>query len=618
MESPRTLLAGRYRFVGAFEPSGSTPRWLALDERSSRPAVVTVVPPHEVAGYLALKGEKHPHLATVVDVLQAVDPVELPDGPLRPEGAAAVVSEYLQGRTLYQVLEEDGPLLPVKAVAWVLRLVSAVQLLRERGLVHGAISPRSIVAEPRHRVIAPVLAHFVAPPVGCYLTPECLKGGAPTPEDDAWALHAVLYAMLVGRAPFRARSRDELVKHVLAGSAQPLGDQGLREPRLQELLNQGLQPNRRQRTVALEHLVRVLDAWERGVQPPRAPLELARGRVAASDRAALAAEHATRWQAEIVFDESAVPDDNGVPPLPEPAPHSVPAWSSPASARPSVPVAAPPPATNPAPAVPSAVATPMLGVRPLTVAPRPRDRWIWVGASLLAAGAVGAVLVAVFQDAPAPSVTVAPPLQLTGPAPSSAASSRPAVVMGPVEERAACIRSYFDREAFPDDPKLEFLCGDDDFRDVTRKLHALAFPVTGGDAGADAGGAAEVQDGGLLVVRASGRNEGQQLGWYELVTAAVIRKSCCAQATSITLPRTRGNCLQLQTIVRSIAEASQNVGDVTHAAREFEDAVTCLFSSNLDRPYAYDTLPTDDNRRAFQRFLQHAAESEAKRATTRR
>jgi hypothetical protein len=119
-------------------------------------------------------------------------------------------------------------------------------------------------------------------------------------------------------------------------------------------------------------------------------------------------------------------------------------------------------------------------------------------------------------------------------------------------------------------------------------------------------------------VRGSAASEAQQLGWYELVTAAVMRKRCCSQATSIVLPRSRGNCLQLQTIVRSIAEASQNVGDLSHAARDFEDAVRCLFSSNLERPYGYEGPPTADNRRAFQRFLQHAAESEARRSTARR
>ena len=80
--------------------------------------------------------------------------------------------------------------------------------------------------------------------------------------------------MLTGVSPFRGNSPERLVDYVLAGSAHPLSHFGVHEPLLQALLTRGLQPTSRQRVVDLVHVERVLDAWERGVAAPPAPVQL--------------------------------------------------------------------------------------------------------------------------------------------------------------------------------------------------------------------------------------------------------------------------------------------------------------------------------------------------------
>ena len=80
------------------------------------------------------------------------------------------------------------------------------------------------------------------------------------------------------------------------------------------------------------------------------------------------------------------------------------------------------------------------------------------------------------------------------------------------------------------------------------------------------------------------------------------------------LPKTEGFCQQLQGEVRKIAEASKKSGDLAPYARRFEDAVVCLFATGTTRPYRYEKPPADVQRRAFQVFLKHAAESDVVRS----
>ena len=97
----------------------------------------------------------------------------------------------------------------------------------------------------------------------------------------------------------------------------------------------------------------------------------------------------------------------------------------------------------------------------------------------------------------------------------------------------------------------------------------------------------------------------------------MIRKSCCRDAPAVELPTTQGTCPQLGAIVRKIADLSQRVADVTPTTKDFEDAVVCLFASGMDRPYSYEKLPTEDNREAFQKFLQRVAEIDARASASR-
>src|SRR4051812_25783640 len=165
MSEPRPLLGGRYSLERSLLSSADRQRWMAIEATTGRLVVVALAEPGRLSTFG--KGVTHRHLVAIKEVTKEVDPNSFPPEVKLPLGAGFAVAEHQPGRSLRQMLE-GGPLHPAKAVAWALRLADALHALHTAGAVHGAVSPRSVIATPEGRAIAPVLSQLIAPPVAAY------------------------------------------------------------------------------------------------------------------------------------------------------------------------------------------------------------------------------------------------------------------------------------------------------------------------------------------------------------------------------------------------------------------------------------------------------------------
>lgn len=630
MSDPRLPLAGRFAFAGLIRTSQGPRRWLATDGGTRR-VICVATEAGRLATLEAAKGVKHRHLAGIVDVVRDVDPQSLPEGVVIPTAGGVAVAEHMPGNTLRAQLDA-GPLNPHKAVAWTLRLAESVQALHQAGSLHGAISLRSVVAEPEGRKIAPVLTQLLAQPVGSFCPPERLRGSVETSADDVWALHAVLFAMLTREAPFKAGARDALLKAMLAGRPQSLSSFGVDEPVLDEILTRGLVGEKRLRVTDLLELVQALDGWERDrtSMPPKrgpAPRPASRGLADIVGGAALGAVR----DDGVVIDDDALPDDEGselravVPPLGDlptaTAEPTAPAAEATSSAQ--FPAASPllAPGNPPAPMVVAATSSPEASISPskraarrVSINPFEKKKQIWPLLLVAALGGGAGVYLAVAPDAPPVAATVSP-VAPPAPAPTVAKSARKR--QNGAEDRDACVSSYFATGAFSGSPNFEFVCSDKDFREIATSLHKMVSPAALGDSGVGGGGSAPSGTSAAPVpgdsLRADAGIKGSGLDWYELPATAIIRKHCCPAAAPLLLPESAGWCEQLQSAVRRVADDSSKAVDLAPAARAFDKAVNCLFANKIARPYAYDKPPSDQNRSAFQQFLGRAAVSDARR-----
>ena len=623
MADPRSPVAGRYAFAGLLKNSQSVERWIGVEQNSGRRVVLQALDSGRLTTLDSARGVKHRHLTGVLEVVRDVEPSSLPSGQPLPAGYGVAIAEFVPGTTLHSELGRGG-MNASKAVAWTLRLADAVQALHGAGAVHAALSPRSVVAVPTGRAIAPVLSQLVAPALGPFCPPERLKGSAETSPDDVWALHATLYAALTRQAPFNAVTRDALLKQMLSGRPKPLSQFGIDEPALQEILDRGLAYEKRVRVTELSEFIATLDGWERDPAAMPAKRQVPPRPATRSLMDIVGATGLGRDRDDgIVIDGATLPDDEGSELTPKPVVPAAPVVAPPAPPdAPASPDAPEPALTSALPAREALGSVPNLAAAASrfpgrTAAPGPsiskrvsinpfeRKRSVWPLVLIAAIAGGGGVYLAVAPDAPPPVTRFETVVPIAAPQ-KVAAPARPKRSAG--EERDACVASYFDVGAFEPAQSFAFVCGDGDFRELSSQLLRLVHPPAPetGAPGSALGTVVEASRGD-----AGARSSG--LDWYELPAAAIIRKSCCEGASPVVLPETSGWCEQLQTVVRRIADDSGKAGDLAPDARSFDKAVSCLFANKVARVYGYEKAPTDANRQAFQQFLSRAAISEARR-----
>jgi eukaryotic-like serine/threonine-protein kinase len=209
------LVAGRYRLVEQLGLGGMGVVWSARDELLARPVAVKEVrfPPtvsdaekdalrertmREARAAAALD---HPCAVRVFDVCE-------------DDGQPFIVMELILGRTLSDVVREDGPLSPARAAEVGLCLVDALEAAHTAGIVHRDVKPGNVLIRPDDRV---TLTDFgIASTAGdpsitstglllgspAYIAPERARGDRPEPESDWWSLGATLYTAVEGRPPF--------------------------------------------------------------------------------------------------------------------------------------------------------------------------------------------------------------------------------------------------------------------------------------------------------------------------------------------------------------------------------------------------------------------------------
>ena len=201
------VLDDRYRLVRPVEvPDDGAPAmlWLARDEVLARPVAVRLVPAGGRAGraaaapFLAAASEAgrlaHPGLARVYDAATT----SLPSARSgRLTEVAYVVSEWVEGSTLADLLVADGPLEPRVATRLALQAAEALDALHGSGLVHGRVHPGNVLLSGDDRLTLTDVAVAAAlhdPAADLTVSPE-------TARADALGLGAVLYAMLTARWP---------------------------------------------------------------------------------------------------------------------------------------------------------------------------------------------------------------------------------------------------------------------------------------------------------------------------------------------------------------------------------------------------------------------------------
>ncbi|GAA2609433.1 serine/threonine-protein kinase [Actinomadura fulvescens] len=169
------------------------------------------------------------------------------------DGRPWIVMEFLDARSLHQIVTEDGPLAPHRAAEIGVAVLGVLRAAHDAGILHRDVKPSNVLVCDDGRVVLTdfglavhmdqgreiadtIVAGIEGSPA--YLSPERVRGEPSVEASDLWSLGATLYAAVEGRSPFlRCHALASMVA-VLMGEYEPSVRAGPLTPVIDGLLRQ--------------------------------------------------------------------------------------------------------------------------------------------------------------------------------------------------------------------------------------------------------------------------------------------------------------------------------------------------------------------------------------------
>lgn len=221
----------RYRIVRELGSGAFGTVFLAEDEQTAQRVAIRVLPRaasavpniariiQSTSRSIMAAPTSHPALVGVLEV-----------GEVEP-GRLSVVTEFVEGRRLSEILAAGQPLDLSTARRWVLDLGGAIEVLHNLGYVHGAIRPRNVMvlADGRLKLMDIELAGLRDTPTlrdanlpAEYLAPEQISNTPWTEKTDSYAFGLLVYDVFCGGPPFQGSSREAILAKQLTEPPTPM------------------------------------------------------------------------------------------------------------------------------------------------------------------------------------------------------------------------------------------------------------------------------------------------------------------------------------------------------------------------------------------------------------
>jgi beta-lactam-binding protein with PASTA domain/tRNA A-37 threonylcarbamoyl transferase component Bud32 len=224
-----TLFDGRYRIVRKLGTGGMANVYLAEDEVLGRRVAIKILNDRHAGDDQFVERFRreaknaaslsHPNIVSIYDRGEA-------------EGTYYIAMEYLDGRSLKELIVARGPAPVNVAIDYARQILGAIRFAHRHGIVHRDIKPHNVLvdAEGRLKVTDFGIARAgvsqmteAGSIIGTaqYLSPEQAKGAPVDQTSDLYSVGVVLYELLTGVVPFSGDTPVEIAMKHLSSMPEP-------------------------------------------------------------------------------------------------------------------------------------------------------------------------------------------------------------------------------------------------------------------------------------------------------------------------------------------------------------------------------------------------------------
>jgi beta-lactam-binding protein with PASTA domain/predicted Ser/Thr protein kinase len=281
-----TVIDGRYRVLYKLGSGGMADVYCAEDQQLGRRVAVKMLHRRFAEDQQFVErfrreassaaGLQHPNIVGIFDRGEW-------------DGTYYIAMEFVEGRTLKDIIREKGPAPPEAAIDITLQILRAARFAHKRGVVHRDIKPHNVLIDQDGRVR---VTDFGIARAGTsdmtetgsimgtaqYLSPEQAQGRTVDARSDLYSIGIVLYELLTGQVPFDAESPVTVaLKQVNEAPVPPMELVAAIPPALDAVVLRAMEKDPARRFADADEFIAALEsaraAPHQVLTPPPPPIE---------------------------------------------------------------------------------------------------------------------------------------------------------------------------------------------------------------------------------------------------------------------------------------------------------------------------------------------------------
>jgi eukaryotic-like serine/threonine-protein kinase len=243
-----TVVAGKYRIVKQLGEGGMGCVYLAEQQLGSAVRKVALKTLHKHLSHDPHIKARFDREAGTVAALEHPNTIQVYDFGAMEDGTLYLVMEFVQGRSVADILEKDGPMQPARVENILRQVCGSLEEAHGHGIVHRDLKPDNVVLceragqkdwvevldfgiakrssehDPNEAKLTQQGMVLGTPP---YMSPEQFTGQPVDVRSDIYALGVMTYEMLVGKYPFEANTAWEWASKHMTEPPRPIETQPL-------------------------------------------------------------------------------------------------------------------------------------------------------------------------------------------------------------------------------------------------------------------------------------------------------------------------------------------------------------------------------------------------------